>query len=102
MSSALLFLGCGGLIFAIGLYGLFVHRHILRKIVAANVAVGGVYLVLIAGSTVPGQHAADPVPQALALTGIVIAVSITAFALALLQSLYARTGARSLDGEGDR
>lgn len=101
MSSALLFTGCGALIVVTGLYGLFVHRHILRKIVAANVGVGGVYLVLIGGSAVPGQTAADPVPQALALTGIVIAVSITAVALALLQSLHAHTGARSLDGEGD-
>lgn len=101
MSTALLFTGCGALVFAIGLYGLFVYGHVLRKIVAANVAVAGVYLVLIAGSSVPGQEAADPVPQALALTGIVIAVSITAFALTLLQGLHGRREGRPPEEESE-
>lgn len=99
--SALLFTGCGALVFAIGLYGLFVYGQVLRKIVAANVAVGGVYLVLIAGSAVPGHEAADPVPQALALTGIVIAVSITAFALNLLLRLHGRDEGRPPGEEGE-
>jgi len=42
----------------------------------------------------------DPVPHALVLTGIVVAVSISAFALALARQIHAESGRTSLT-EGD-
>lgn len=83
-------------IFAIGLHGLFAHRHLLRKIIAANLAASAVFLFLL-GTTAPPQGAsADAIPQALVLTGIVISVSVTAFALALLRRLFDGTGRADL------
>jgi multicomponent Na+:H+ antiporter subunit C len=38
----------------------------------------------------------DPVPQALVLTGVVVAVSATALALALARRLFALTGHTAL------
>lgn len=48
---------------------------------------GGVFHVLVAVAYRGLDTAPDPVPQALVLTGIVVAVSATAFALALGQRL---------------
>jgi multicomponent Na+:H+ antiporter subunit C len=42
----------------------------------------GVFMVLVTSALGQGQPA-DPVPHAMVLTGIVVAVSATAFALAL-------------------
>jgi multicomponent Na+:H+ antiporter subunit C len=59
----------------------------VRKVLAANVMVSGIFLVFIAlGRRSP--PVTDPVPQAMVLTGIVIAVSTTALALALIKRLY--------------
>ena len=43
--------------------------------------------------------AADPVPQALLITGIVVAFSATALAVALLLRLHDETGSASLSAE---
>ncbi len=40
---------------------------------------------------------ADPVPQALILTAIVISFALTAFAIILLKKVYATTGSEDLD-----
>lgn len=40
---------------------------------------------------------ADPVPQALILTAIVISFALTAFAIILLKKVYATTGSDDLD-----
>ena len=40
---------------------------------------------------------ADPVPQALILTAIVISFALTAFAIVLLKRVYATTGSDDLD-----
>jgi multicomponent Na+:H+ antiporter subunit C len=44
----------------------------------------------------------DPVPHAMVLTGIVIAVSTTAFGLALARRLYRLTGRLILGEDGRR
>lgn len=87
-------------IFGIGVYGLLLARHVLRKLLALNLMGGAVFLLLI---TLGGgaEGAPDPVPQAMVLTGIVIAVSATAFALALLVRLYQVTGRATLDLEDE-
>jgi multicomponent Na+:H+ antiporter subunit C len=51
-------------------------------------------LLLLFAAPVGGRP--DSVPQALVLTGIVIAVSTTAFALALMVRLFRRSGRATL------
>jgi multicomponent Na+:H+ antiporter subunit C len=73
------------LLFFIGLHGVFFRPQVLSKILAANIAGSGVFLLFI--SLAP---AADPVPQAMVLTGIVVALCFTAVAVALLLALAAK------------
>ncbi|MDP2367109.1 NADH-quinone oxidoreductase subunit K [Rhodoferax sp.] len=85
----------GAALIALGLYALVVHAHLLRKILALNIMGSGVFLVLVGLAQRTGS--ADPVPQAMVLTGIVVAVSATALALALMRRLFALSGATTLD-----
>ncbi|MGD2074994.1 MAG: NADH-quinone oxidoreductase subunit K [Gammaproteobacteria bacterium] len=73
----------GAALFALGLRGALLHRHLLGRVLAINVCGAGVFLVLVALAYRGPTLAPDPVPQALVLTGIVVAVSATALALAL-------------------
>jgi len=50
----------------------------------------GAFLVLVGLAQRSGTP--DPVPQAMVLTGIVVAVAATALALALARRLHAQTG----------
>jgi|AntDeeMinimDraft_5_1070356.scaffolds.fasta_scaffold29803_2 multicomponent Na+:H+ antiporter subunit C len=80
---ALIYLLAAAAVFGIGLHGLLQSRQILRQLLTLNLMGGGIFLLLITlGGGADGPP--DPVPQAMVLTGIVIAVSATAFALALL------------------
>ena len=84
MSSIFLYALVGVGLFTLGLYALIVHTHLLRKILAINVMGSGVFLVLVdLGGRTPGTSP-DPVPHAMVITGIVVAVSATALALALM------------------
>jgi multicomponent Na+:H+ antiporter subunit C len=75
----------GGLaLFALGLHGLIVGVHPLRRILALNILGSGVFLVLIAIAGRDPGAAPDPVPHAMVLTGLVVSVSTTALALTLL------------------
>ena len=80
-------------LFALGLRGALLHRSLLARILAVNVCGAGVFLVLVALAYRGPALAPDPVPHALVLTGIVVAVSATALALALGRRL------RETDGE---
>ena len=78
-------------IFGLGVHGLLVSAHIMRKLLALNLMLSALFLLLIVvPATLDGRP--DPVPQALVLTGIVIAVSTTAFALALMVRLFGKQG----------
>ena len=99
MSAALAYGLAGSGLIAIGLYALIVRRHLLRKILAVNVVGNGVFLVLVALAQRSGVP--DPVPQAMVLTGIVVAVSATALALALAVRVRDATGRATLDLPGD-
>ncbi|NCD20150.1 MAG: hypothetical protein EOL89_09225 [Actinobacteria bacterium] len=83
-------------VFAVGLYGVLMSRHLLRKIIALNV-MGSAAFILIVAAAGGTATAPDPVAQALVLTGIVIAVASTAFALALLVRIFRETGRTDLD-----
>ena len=66
-----------------GLLSLVLGQHPVRKILALNVMGTGIFLFLVAGATRYGLETPDPVPHAMVLTGIVVAVSATALGLAL-------------------
>jgi multicomponent Na+:H+ antiporter subunit C len=80
----------------LGLYAFIVHAHLLRKILAINVTGSGVFLILVALAARAKDVAPDPVPHAMVITGIVVAVSSTALALALMLRLYQATGRATL------
>ena len=99
MNSIFLYALLGVGLFTLGLYALIVHAHLLRKILAINVMGSGVFLVLVAlGGRTPGG-APDPVPHAMVITGIVVAISATALALALMLRVQAKTGRARLPEE---
>lgn len=83
MSGALLFAGTGAALSALGLFGFIVQRHLLRRLLAFNIMGSGCFLVLV-GLAQDGRGV-DPVPQALVLTGIVVAVASTALALVIFR-----------------
>lgn len=68
---------------ALGLRAALVQAPLLRRVLALNVMGAGVFLALIAIAYRGPDDLPDPVPHALVLTGIVVAVSATALALAL-------------------
>ena len=92
MSNALFFALLGVGLFVFGLYALIVHAHLLRKILAFNVMSSGVFLILAALARRAPVGAPDPVPHAMVITGIVVAVAATALALVLMLSLREATG----------
>lgn len=102
MTAVLIYAVVGGLLFIIGMSGLFICDHMLRKILAANLAGSGLFLVLVALARRPIDAPPDPVPHALVLTGILVAVSTTALALALHRSLAATDQTERLEKEIDR
>ena len=101
MTQAILFACCGVVVFGIGLHGVFVCRHLLRKVIAVNLMGAGVFLVLIALAGRTASGVPDSVPHAMVLTGIVVTVSATALALALLRRLHRETGRTELPRTAD-
>jgi multicomponent Na+:H+ antiporter subunit C len=96
VNAALLYAITGTGLFSIGLHALLVYRHLLRKILALNVMGSGVFLVLAALAPRDSAGIPDPVPHAMIITGIVVAVAATALALVLMLRLLAETGKASL------
>lgn len=101
IASATVFGLCGAVLIGLGLYGFITHAHLLRRLIAFNVIGSGVFLLFGAmGARVPGAPP-DPVPQALIITGIVVALAATALGVGLVLA-YARTSGRAhlpQDGE---
>lgn len=85
MSPVTIYLVSGIAVFVVCLYGAIVRAHLMRKILALNMMGTAVFVVLTAIAS--RGEVVDPVPQAMVLTGIVVAVSATAFALAALRRL---------------
>lgn len=85
----------------IGLFGMIVQPHPLRKLIAFNIMGTGVF-VLFGALAKRGEAAglaADPVPQALLITAIVVAFAATAVTVALLLRLVDSTDTASLADE---
>lgn len=99
MTTGLLFALTGAALFALGVAGMVLIGHLLRRILAFNLMGSGVFLVLV--GLAQRHDVADPVPQAMVLTGIVVAVAATALALVLVRKLYALTGQLELPDDAD-
>ncbi len=88
------------ILFMVGFYTTLSHSNILKKIIGINIMETSIFLFFVALGYVEGGQAPimgrgaeggpymNPLPSALILTGIVVSVSITAFALALMVKLY--------------
>ncbi|MDZ7750081.1 MAG: sodium:proton antiporter [Gammaproteobacteria bacterium] len=100
MSASFLYALLGVGLFCIGLHALIVHAHLLRKILAINIMGSGVFLVLVALARRGGDGPPDPVPHAMVITGIVVAVSATALALGLMLKVQESTGRPELPDAG--
>lgn len=113
MSGATILGLCGAALVGIGLFGVIVHPEPLRKILGFNLLGGGVFVLfgVVAKRGAAAGFAGDPVPQAMVITGIVVAFSATALAVALILRLIKISGGATLgsprstevgDGAGDR
>lgn len=100
MSTTLFGLVSAALI-GLGLYGLISHPQPLRKLLAFNLVGNGVFLLfgVIARRGAAAGFAGDPIPQALVITGIVVAFSASALAVALLKRLHQAAGSTSLSSD---
>ncbi|MDH3716705.1 MAG: NADH-quinone oxidoreductase subunit K [Planctomycetota bacterium] len=92
MTAAALYALSGIALFGIGFHAVVVHAHRLRKVLAVNIMSSGVFLVLVALASRTPDAAPDPVPHAMVLTGVVVAVSATAVALSLVRRIYGEPG----------
>lgn len=81
-----------GVLFFAGLAGVFLLRHFGRKIIALNITGGAVFLLLVTYAQRSEDGVIDPVPHAMVITGLVVAVSASALALALTHRVYQETG----------
>jgi len=99
MSGATLFGLVGSALVAIGLYAFVVSPQPLRKILALNIIGNGAFLFfgVAARRGAAAGLGGDPVPQALVITGIVVAFAATALAVALVLAVARAAGAASLD-----
>lgn len=92
-------------LFSVGLYGLLAKRHLLKVFISIAIMELAVYLLFIGLATTPGETApiladgltrfagmADPVPQALTLTAIVIGMAVLAFGVTLAIHYHRLTG----------
>jgi multicomponent Na+:H+ antiporter subunit C len=86
MTQELIYSVTGIALFAIGLFGLIVAGHIVRKLVAINMMGIGVFMLFLA-TALHGPDTVDPIPHALVLTGIVVAVAGTCLCLWLAISI---------------
>jgi multicomponent Na+:H+ antiporter subunit C len=98
ISAATLYGLCASGLVAIGLYGLVLHPSPLRKVIAFNLLGSGTFLLfgIAARRGAAAGFLADPVPQAMVITGIVVAFASTALAVALLLRLQ-ETGESSIE-----
>ena len=96
-------------LFCIGLYMVLVHTNLIKKIIGINIMETSVFLVIVTIGFVRSGRApivrdsvaevsyVNPLPSALILTGIVVAVSITVYALSMVVRLHEAYGSVELD-----
>lgn len=95
-------------LFLIGAYIVIAKNNLIKKFLGLNIMETAVFAFIVAlgvidGGTAPimGPEAhppyTSPVPQALILTGIVVAVSTTSLALSLIIRIYRQRGTIEAD-----
>ena len=104
MSVATIFGISAAFLVGLGLFGLIVQRQPFRKILAFNVLGSGIFLFfgVVARRGAAAGMGGDPIPQALVITGIVVAFSATALAVAILLRLFEETGGTSLQDDAPK
>lgn len=96
------------ILFVIGFHTMLTHSNLIKKIIGMNIMDTSIFLFFVSIGYVRGGRApiiqegagflyVNPLPSALILTGIVVAVSVTAFALSLIVKLYAHYGTVDAD-----
>lgn len=95
MTVPLLYAFAGAALWGIGLFGFIRLAHLLRRLMAFNLMGSGTFLILVGLAHHRGEP--DPVPQALVLTGIVVAIAATALAVVLVRRYFHLTGRTTLD-----
>ncbi|MDR5672453.1 Multisubunit Na+/H+ antiporter, MnhC subunit [Halalkaliarchaeum sp. AArc-CO] len=88
-------------VFIIGLYTLIDDPHLVKKVIGLGLMQISVFMLFVSIGYIeganpplvdePGPHA-NPLPHVIVLTAIVIAVSLSALALAIVIRLYAEFG----------
>lgn len=89
------------LLLGVGLYMLIENRNLLKKVIGVNIFQAAIFLIFITAAYTeggeppllsdPGPYV-SPLPHVLILTAIVVGVSLTAVALALIVRIYAEYG----------
>ncbi|MDZ4064886.1 MAG: cation:proton antiporter subunit C [Coriobacteriia bacterium] len=91
------------LLFLIGLYAIIAKGNLVKKLLGLNIIETAVFAFVMAAGIVTDGDApimghgasppfANPLPQGLILTGIVVAFSTTALALSLIIRIYEQYG----------
>lgn len=92
------------LVFGIGLYMMIASPNLIKKVIGLNLFQTALFLFFVttayvADGTVPivpegpaTEPTASPLPHVIVLTAIVVGVSLTAVALALIVRIYAEYG----------
>jgi len=98
MTGPTLYALTGAALVGIGFFGLISAQHLMRRVVAFNLIGSGLFVFLGAAGARSG--ASDPIPQALIITGIVVALSASALAIGLVVA-HARASGRPTLPEED-
>lgn len=92
------------ILFIIGLYTVLTHSNLLKRIIGVNIMETSIFLFFVSIGYIKGGQApiidvtlgevvyVNPLPSAMILTGIVVAVSITAYALSLIIRIHEAYG----------
>lgn len=97
-------------LFCIGIYTVLSRSNLMKKIIGINIMSNAIFLLFIAAANIRGGVApihgrelpagvvfVNPLPAALVLTGIVVGLSVTAFALSIVVKLYTYYGTIEAD-----
>lgn len=101
------------ILFGIGFMIMLIHNNLIRKIIGMNIMDVSIFMYLatkgyISGREVPiiegnvhmgSDFYINPLPGGLVLTGIVVSVCMTAFALALVKLYYNEFKTLDLDSD---
>ena len=94
------------LLLGVGTYMMISSRNLVKKVIGVNIFQTGIFLFFIAAAYLQGAASpvlegegpyVAPLPHVLILTAIVVGVSLTAVALALVVRIYGEYGTLETD-----